>query len=733
MKLTLSLVILLIAAPSAWAQDCVDYGAYLRVVSNTPLDGSARQAVVDGEVALVASGDAGLFVVDLSDPDRPRPIAQDTQCGTAMWLAHHAGHVYVADNTAGLHVYDITDPTRPVHRAELPLPGSGHDLLVRPPHLLVAAGHAGLLVLDLTDPVAPIIVGSVDTPGIARGVAAGAEVAVVADDAQGLAVIDIGQPHQPRLVGQAETEGVGYAVALVGDLAYLAAWTAGLEVIDITRRESPKAVTRLPLPGVARKLVLRDDGLLLAAAGGLTVVDLAEPREPRVVGRAATTDGPIAVTLLDSQRALVTASSGGLDVAAIDPPISPPRLAELPLDGVTLGLATSGLLTLVGADDLHLLDTRDPAAPQLLATLPFTGNTSRLAMGADLAYLTTAGDGGARLLIADIAAPGSPTWLSSLILDAFISPVLPYGDVVYLADFFHGGLFAVDVSDPTRPGLASTRTTPPFAQHLLRVDDHLLVGTGAFGGATIQTFDLADPLAPAWAAELPLNAQGVRGLAADGTDLVALVQFQGGHGELLVLDATDPTQLTLRAALPLEANLQGLAVHDGLAYVATAQGLVLVIDLAEPGAPQPVGQTFLASGAVGLVPGGGVMYAAATEAGLAVLPRHCGGSVGIEDPSDEPDAPPAPTALTMSAHPNPFNPRVTLSFELPTAGLVDLSLHDVAGRHVATLVHGHRRAGAQTVIWEGRDEAGRPLPSGRYLARLVTHAGHRSLGVTLVR
>ena len=81
------------------------------------------------------------------------------------------------------------------------------------------------------------------------------------------------------------------------------------------------------------------------------------------------------------------------------------------------------------------------------------------------------------------------------------------------------------------------------------------------------------------------------------------------------------------------------------------------------------------------------------------------------------DLPPA-TAM-LSAHPNPFNPAVTLSFALPEAGEASVTIHDLAGRTVATLLAPTvLPAGTHTLTWRGRDQAGRAVASGTYLAIL---------------
>lgn len=74
----------------------------------------------------------------------------------------------------------------------------------------------------------------------------------------------------------------------------------------------------------------------------------------------------------------------------------------------------------------------------------------------------------------------------------------------------------------------------------------------------------------------------------------------------------------------------------------------------------------------------------------------------------------------LSSYPNPFNPMTTLAYTLPRGGEVTLRVMDVRGRVVRTLQAGVQSAGSKELTWDGRDDAGRALPSGTYLARLET-------------
>jgi len=87
----------------------------------------------------------------------------------------------------------------------------------------------------------------------------------------------------------------------------------------------------------------------------------------------------------------------------------------------------------------------------------------------------------------------------------------------------------------------------------------------------------------------------------------------------------------------------------------------------------------------------------------------------------------------LESWPNPFAATMTVSFELPRAGFVELDVFDVAGRRVAALDRGVREAGRRQIRWTGRDDAGRDLASGVYWVRLRAGAQEAVRKVVLSR
>jgi hypothetical protein len=85
--------------------------------------------------------------------------------------------------------------------------------------------------------------------------------------------------------------------------------------------------------------------------------------------------------------------------------------------------------------------------------------------------------------------------------------------------------------------------------------------------------------------------------------------------------------------------------------------------------------------------------------------------------------PPAnvPTSYLLEQnYPNPFNPSTQIRFGVPQSERVSLTIYNMLGQKLATLIDGLMAAGSHVVTWNGRDARGVQLPSGVYFYTLRT-------------
>lgn len=117
-------------------------------------------------------------------------------------------------------------------------------------------------------------------------------------------------------------------------------------------------------------------------------------------------------------------------------------------------------------------------------------------------------------------------------------------------------------------------------------------------------------------------------------------------------------------------------------------------------------------------------------------PRHTG---LLGDPGARPDvvaAPPeAPAAVLLANYPNPFSRATAVRFTVPEGGpaRVRLTVFDLSGRVVRTLLDEERPPGAQETDWDGKDASGRRVGSGIYLYRLQVAGTERTRKMILLR
>jgi hypothetical protein len=84
-------------------------------------------------------------------------------------------------------------------------------------------------------------------------------------------------------------------------------------------------------------------------------------------------------------------------------------------------------------------------------------------------------------------------------------------------------------------------------------------------------------------------------------------------------------------------------------------------------------------------------------------------------------------------YPNPFNPSTQIEFSLSSKERVELSIYDMLGRKIRTLINTEIEPGQHSVIWDGANESGQDVASGVYLYKLSAGSSSDVRRMTLVR
>jgi Tol biopolymer transport system component len=88
---------------------------------------------------------------------------------------------------------------------------------------------------------------------------------------------------------------------------------------------------------------------------------------------------------------------------------------------------------------------------------------------------------------------------------------------------------------------------------------------------------------------------------------------------------------------------------------------------------------------------------------------------------------------TLSLSPNPFRRYTSISYQLPISGHVNLSIYNVAGQLVRTLVNEDKMAGKYKAIWDGNDKNNRKATQGAYFCKLESDNGQIIQKMVLIK
>ncbi len=707
------------------AQDCVDYTGFTRWVAEAPFAGMAGGVDVAGGYAYVVNREflpVGMTVYDLADPAHPVAMGSTPAPGQNNDIVVSGNHAFVTSND-GLEIINIQYPTAPYVVGSLPSLDVDRGLAVSGKHVFIASEDSGLVVVDVSVPSTPVRVGHLPLPLYTRDVAVIGDLAYVASYDH-LRVVDVSDPTDPQLIGSAALPaGYSTTLAVAGNHAYLGAVSSGrgLHAFDVSDPTAPYLTSSVDTADPYDVTVV-GDAALIAGGGGLSIVDISDPSDLRFETRVPFTCRFIAAGPGYAYLGGGTITERDLQVVELGEIGAPDPLgAYAELDYVYLVKAVGDVvypLGTVGTNNwtLDAIDVSDPSAPTRLDRLGFGHSVHKQGFDVDSGLAAFKID--ERLRIVDVSDPSDLRLLSTTIVDDYFYDLSVEGSLLCAATAV--GLRIYDITDPTAPTEASVLA-------FYNATDIDVVGSLAYvsgDGFGLKIIDISNPEKPLVRDDLATNQYF---LAVDVVDSYA---YLGGYYTYAIADISNPDNAYIVASGSVPWETLDIARVGDLMCVALLGQQVQIFDVSTPTAPLVLGNTGSPwpSRAFAVTGASDRLVVAAEGAGVDIFPAHCQ-LTSVDD--DETPGPIAGAALTV--WPNPFNPRTRLSFSLDRAMEVELAVLDLKGRLVRRLQAGWLPAGDHTVVWEGRNEQGRPVASGVYLARMRGEGTSRYQKMMLVR
>jgi hypothetical protein len=179
-------------------------------------------------------------------------------------------------------------------------------------------------------------------------------------------------------------------------------------------------------------------------------------------------------------------------------------------------------------------------------------------------------------------------------------------------------------------------------------------------------------------------------------------------GNVAMLDVTTPVAPVIDTTIRLDRDYYATDVDGNLMYAVAPQDMA-VFDMT---GPYP---RLLDTGGRGgyFITASGGIAAVSDSFGIHIFDlRNIQTDVQV-------DAPELPDGFLLSQNfPNPFNPSTTIRYALPRRATVRLTIYNLLGQQIRTLVDADMSAGQHTVEWDGIDGYGHAVATGLYFYRL---------------
>jgi hypothetical protein len=91
------------------------------------------------------------------------------------------------------------------------------------------------------------------------------------------------------------------------------------------------------------------------------------------------------------------------------------------------------------------------------------------------------------------------------------------------------------------------------------------------------------------------------------------------------------------------------------------------------------------------------------------------------------------SSITLNNYPNPFNPATTIIFELKQGSQTNLSIFNIRGQLVKTILNEKLPVGSHSLQWDGTDNQGKKVSSGLYLCKLVNEGKVQTCKMMLLK
>ena len=464
---------------------------------------------VAGDYVYIAAGNAGLRVIDVSEPVQPIEVGAYEMAGEweyANDVAVSDGYVYVAGGFSGLYIMDISLPSNPEKIASYEVNGAARNVAIAGRYAYVSVLFGGqtmdayLTAVDISVPTHPQGFGTSDPFSYApslHGLVIDDNIACIIADETGLILYDISIPSDRMIIGNYKVFGETTDIDLVDEYIYITERFAGilpfdkgaLRIMDVSNPAAPMEKSHYEVSRGVNSVSVVGEYAYTATATGLEVVDVSDPTNPEFVSSFYAGREAVDILVIGNYAYIPVDNTEnppaemGLYILDISTPSDPKEISFVEIPGVgSYGwgdLAALENSIYVVDTSLWVIDQNNLSDPSVIGQIQDWPATA-ITVADDYVYL---GNDFGGITIMNLSNPLEITQVADISFGPVmggirVMDIYVVGNLAYIAN--GNTMRVVDISAPSNPIEIGHFETPGWSEEV-DVGDNIYVAAGDAG------------------------------------------------------------------------------------------------------------------------------------------------------------------------------------------------------------------------------------------------------------
>ncbi len=483
-------------------------------------------------------------------------------------------YLFIANGEAGLRIVDVSNPSVPFEIGFLNDNSLITDIEVYGDYVILGDLYKGISIIDVSVPSIPTEIGNFSEVGVLSGLDVSEDTVYIVDSGYGLLrVIDISEPSSPEEKESCSCVSWNGPLAITGNHAYLTAFL-GISIIDITNRYSPTEVGYIHVYGRIIDIAVSEENLFVATDEDLLwIFDIREPTSPIEISHYYSPSNYFRcnkVTIHENYGLVA-----GYDMIGILDFQDLTSVNELGRYLVPIGVyqvTISGDIAFIWdpSHGLHGIDIRNPEETFESCSFNMQRGAAKMAVQGDLAFIVYRDF--ELMYILDISVPTNPIVKSSYHLPGYLLEVKVLRNIAYVMS--NTEIHIVDFQDASNPVKVGSYI-PTSSANLTAMaisEDYAYVLADE-----IFVVNISDPTQPVEINQFDALPNYGHCIAASGNYLYIADYGEGGFH---ILDTSDPGDIWESDYLEIPGlECTNIAVENNFVYITAYPHELVVINI----------------------------------------------------------------------------------------------------------------------------------------------------------